>query len=110
MIKILDLTSIFAVDHECSDVDRLSFDLSTGTLWASPDSGCLGHLPPGPCGIGFVYNVDTSGNLIQRLKLPFGVGSVAVVGTNLYLSSGGCGTTIYKTDMTGGVISSFTIV
>jgi hypothetical protein len=34
---------------------------------------------------------------------------VDVAGNNLYLSSGGCGKTVYKTDRTGNVLSSFTI-
>jgi hypothetical protein len=109
VIKTVDVSSIFASDQECNDIDGLSFDPSNGSLWVSPDPGCLLHTPPGPCGVGFVYNVDTSGNLISRLKLPFGVGDVDVAGNNLYLSSGGCGTTVYKTDRTGNVLSSFTI-
>jgi len=43
------------------------------------------------------------------LKLPFGVGDVDVAGNNLYLSSGGCGTTVYKMDRTGNLLSSFII-
>ena len=108
VIKTVDVTSIFGADNECNFIDGLSFD-PNGSLWVSPDPGCLGNFPPGPCGVGFVYNVDTSGNLISRLRLSFGVGDVKVAGSSLYMSSGGCGTTIYKTDRSGNLLSSFAI-
>ncbi len=103
LIKTVDISSVFAADHECNFIDGLSFDPSTGSLWVSPDPGCLGR---NACSVGFVYNVDTSGKLIKRLQFPFGVSGVAVVGTHLYVVNR-CALIINETDTNGQIISSF---
>jgi hypothetical protein len=68
VIKTVDISQIFAADQECNVIDGLSFDPSSGTLWVSPDVGCAFAFTNNVCSIGFAYNVDTSGNLIQRLQ------------------------------------------
>ncbi len=69
-IGTIDVSSVFAPDHECGFIDGLDFDASTGTFWVSPDIGCLNGFVPNVCAVGFVYNVDSSGNLVKRLQLP----------------------------------------
>jgi hypothetical protein len=107
VIKTLDVSSIFAADQECNFIDGLDYDSSTGTLWVSPDIGCAFAFSSDACSIGFVYNIDTSGNLLKRLQLPFGVAGV----NNFYMVS--CPTTgathrpIIKTTLDGTVISTF---
>jgi len=112
VLKTLDLTSIFVADNMgfCDFIDGLSFDQATGTLWVSPDIGCASAFTNNPCSIGFVYNVDTSGNLLRRVQFPFGVSGVAKIGNSLYTAT--CGfapgmRTIVKTTLAGQVLSSF---
>ncbi len=114
VVKSLNLTSIFAVDGECDVIDGLAFDPSTGTLWVSPDVGCLPF--PNTCSEGFAYNIDTNGNLIRKIQFGFGVSGVAVANGNLYVVDR-CDPThgtrgfslIDKVDMNGNVLSSFPI-
>lgn len=114
VLKSLNLTSIFAVDGECGTIDGLSFDPSTGTLWVSPDVGCLPF--PNVCTQGFAYNIDTNGNLIRKIQFGFGVSGVAVANGSLYVVDR-CDPThgtrgfslIDKVDMNGNVLSSFPI-
>jgi hypothetical protein len=114
VLKTIDISSIFAADQECNFIDGLDYDSSTGTFWVSPDIGCANVFTTNPCGIGFVYNVDSSGNLIKRLQLSFGVAGANKVGSNLYLvscpSPGVPGRPIIKTTLDGTVISTFTTV
>jgi hypothetical protein len=115
-IRTVDLSSIFAADQECSAIDGLSYDSSTGSFWVSPDIGCAIQFTSDPCSIGFVYNIDASGNLIKRLQEPFGVAGDAKVGNYLYMVT--CGTSgptggsrmINKTTLDGTLVSSFTTV
>ncbi len=111
VLKTVDISSIFAADQECNFIDGLDYDSSTGTFWVSPDIGCAFAFTDNVCAIGFVYNVDSSGSLIQRLQLPFGVAGVNKVGSNLYLvsckPSGATGRPIIKTTLDGTVISTF---
>ena len=111
VLKTVDISSIFAADQECAFIDGLDYDSATGTFWVSPDIGCLTDVVSNPCTMGFVYNVDSSGNLIQRLQLPFGVAGANKVGSNLYLVSckppGATGRAIIKTTLDGTVISTF---
>ena len=107
-IKVVDISAVFAPDQMCGFIDGLSWDTATGTLWVSPDIGCAFAFSNDPCHIGFIYNVDTSGNLLRRLQLPYSVAGVVKVGNNLYAVT--CATSprsIYKTDLNGNVISSF---
>ncbi len=110
-IKIVDISSIFAPDQECNFIDGLDFDSSTGTLWVSPDIGCATAFTNNPCAIGFVYNIDTSGNLLKRLQVPFGVAGVAKVGSFLYMVTCGTSTSggrlVHKTTLDGTVVSTF---
>jgi len=112
-ITTIDLSSIFAADQECNFIDGLSFDSSTVTFWVSPDIGCLIPFVPNVCAVGYVYNVDSSGNLIKRLQLPFAVAGVTNVGSFLYMDS--CSQPhqtrpIIKTTQDGSVVSSFLTV
>ena len=113
-IKVVDLSNIFAADQECSFISGLDFDAATGSLWVSPNVGCNNAFSTDPCSFGFVYNVDTSGNLIQRLRLNFGAFGVAKVGSFLYIST--CKVApfpqrpIFKTDLSGNVVSAFSTV
>ena len=111
VVKTVDISGVFAADQECGLIDGLDFDSSTGTLWVSPDIGCASAFTTNPCSIGFVYNVDLSGNLIQRLKLSFGVAGVNKVGNSLYMVScqptGSTHRPIIKTSLDGTVISTF---
>ncbi len=112
-IKTVDLSAIFAVDQMCGFIDGLSYDSATGTFWVSPDIGCASSFVSNPCTIGFVYNVDQNGNLIQRLQLPFAVAGDAKVGNFLYLvTCGSRGTLrpINKTTLNGTLVSSFLTV
>jgi hypothetical protein len=108
ILKTLDLSSIFAPDKECGIIDGLSYDSSTGSLWVSPDEGCLLGIVSNVCAVGFAYNVDTSGNLIQRIQYPFSVSGVAKAGKYLYVADR-CALLIDKTSTNGRVISSFPI-
>jgi hypothetical protein len=113
-IKTIDLSGIFAQDQECSFIDGLSYDSSTGTFWVSPDIGCANSFTTNSCSIGFVYNVDASGNLLKRIQEPVGIAGVAKVGTNLYMvtcppPTGGT-RPIIKTTLDGTVVSSFSSV
>jgi len=116
VLKTLDLTSIFAADNMgfCDLIDGLSFDTATQTLWVSPDIGCAFEFTNNACSIGFVYNVDTSGNLIKRIQMPIGIAGVTKGGNNLYMV--GCppptgGTRqVLKTTLDGTIISSFQTV
>ncbi|HVH15423.1 MAG TPA: hypothetical protein VNA15_06865 [Candidatus Angelobacter sp.] len=117
IIKTVDVSAIFAADGlgGCNVIDGLSFDTATGTLWVSPDIGCAIPITNNPCGIGFVYNVDQSGNLIKRLQLPFGVAGDAKVGNYLYLVTCGSSATngqrvVNKTTLDGTLVSSFVTV
>lgn len=106
-LKVVDISSVFAVDGECGFIDGLSWDTSTGTFWVSPDIGCLNTF----CASGFVYNIDTSGNLLKRIQMPIGVAGVTSAGHNLYMvtcppPTGGT-RPVVKTDLNGNVISSF---
>ena len=110
--KTLDLTPIFSADNMglCNFIDGLDFDAATGTLWVSPDIGCALEFTNNACSIGFAYNVDTSGKLLQRVQFPFGVSGVEKVGNFLYTAT--CGfapgmRTIVKTTLEGEVVSSF---
>jgi hypothetical protein len=109
VIKTVDISQIFAADQECNVIDGLSFDSSSGTLWVSPDVGCAAAFTNNVCSIGFAYNVDTSGNLIQRVQYPFGVSGLAVAGTHLYVVDR-CAGFIDETGPNGQVISSFPLV
>jgi hypothetical protein len=109
IVKAVDISQIFAADQECNVIDGLSFDASSGTLWVSPDVGCAIAFTNNPCSVGFAYNVDTSGNLIQRVQYPFGVSGVAVAGNNLYVVDR-CAGFIDETGPNGQVISSFPLV
>ncbi len=114
VIKTLDISSIFAADQECNFIDGLDFDSSTGTLWVSPDIGCAFAFSNDACSVGFVYNIDTSGNLLKRLKLPFGVAGVNKVGSNLYMVTCKQPDTpqrpVLKTTLDGTLISKFSTV
>ncbi len=113
-IKVVDVSNIFAADQECSFISGLDFDTSTGTLWVAPNPGCLINIVPNACQVGFVYNVDTSGNLIKRLQLPFAVFGVSKIGSNIYIAS--CKTPafqqrpIFKLAMDGTLLSSFSTI
>jgi hypothetical protein len=110
-IKVIDISAVFAPDQMCGFIDGLSWDTATGTLWVSPDIGCAIAFTSDPCHIGFIYNIDTSGTLLKRLQLPYSVAGVAKVGNNLYDVT--CATSprsIYKTDLDGNVISSFSSI
>jgi len=111
-IRTVDLSSIFAQDQECGLISGLNYDSSTGTFWATPNPGCLSGIVPNVCNVGFVYNIDTSGNLVNRLQLSFGAFSTAKVGNYLYAST--CQNapprSIYKTTLSGTVVSSFPTV
>ncbi len=113
-IKVVDLSNIFAADQECGLISGLDFDTATGTLWVTPNPGCLNGIVPNVCAVGFLYNVDTSGNLIQRVPLNLAAFGVAKVGSNLYISS--CKTAafaqrpIYKLALDGTPISAFSTV
>jgi hypothetical protein len=104
ILKSLNLDPIFAPDNECAIIDGLDFDPSTGTLWVSPDVGCNSASINGKFGV--AYNIDTSGNLIQRVAFPFSVSGVAVVGRNLYVVDR-FGGNIDHVDLKGNVLSSF---
>jgi hypothetical protein len=113
VLKTLDISAIFAADGlgGCNIIDGLDFDSSTGTLWVSPDIGCSFAISSSPCLVGFVYNIDTSGNLLKRLQLPCGVAGVAKVGQFLYTvqeqPNGSGPRRIVKTTLDGQFISSF---
>jgi len=109
-IKVVDLSNIFAADQECGIISGLEYDAATGSLWVTPNPGCLNGIVPNVCAVGFLYNVDTSGNLIRRVPLNQAAFGVAKVGSNLYVSS--CeskGTTrpIYKLALDGTPLSFF---
>ncbi len=86
ILKSLNLTSIFAPDHECGEVTGLAFDTTTGTLWVSPYIGCLSGFISNTCSFGVAYQIDTSGNLIRRIQFPFALSGVAVAGDRLFVS------------------------
>ncbi len=109
-IGTIDVSAVFAPDQECGFIDGLDYDASNGSFWVSPDLGCLIGIVPDVCAVGYVYNVDGSGNLLKRLQLPFGVAGISRVGSNLYMVS--CSTPghqrpIIKTTLDGTVVSSF---
>jgi hypothetical protein len=106
ILKTLNLDPIFAQDNECAIIDGLDFDSSTGTLWVSPDVGCNQASLSGTFGV--AYNIDTSGNLIQRVQFPFSVSGVAKVGRSLYVVDR-FGGNIDQVDLKGNVLSSFPI-
>lgn|SRR2546427_10228189 len=106
VLKTLNLDPIFAPDNECAIIDGLDFDASTGTLWVSPDVGCNQASLNDTFGV--AYNIDTSGNLIQRVQFSFSVSGVAKVGRNLYVVDR-FGGKIDQVDVKGNVISSFPI-
>ena len=113
VIMTIDLSSIFAQDQECGFIDGLSYDSSSGTLWVSPDIGCLCSIVPNCDAIGFVYEVNMAGNLVQRIQESFGVAGVSKVGNSLYMVAEGYiphGRAIVKTTLTGTVISNFATV
>jgi len=113
-VKVVDLSNIFAADQECGIISGLEFDAATGSLWVTPNPGCLNGIVPNVCTVGFLYNVDTSGNLIRRVPLNLGAFGVAKVGGNLYISS--CKTAafaqrpIYKLALDGTPISAFSTI
>ena len=110
VIKTVDISSIFAADQECNAIDGLSFDLRTGTIWVSPDVGCAGAFT-NPCSIGFAYQIDTSGNLLTRLKFSFGVSGVAIAGNHLWVVDRCPDNTYDQVDPSNGNIqSSFPLV
>lgn len=112
-IAVVDLSAVFAQDQECSFIDGLSFDSSNGSFWVSPDIGCLCGIVPDCDAIGFVYDVNTAGNLIQRVQESFGVAGVAKVGNSLYMVAEGFtprGRAIVQTTLAGTVVSSFATV
>ncbi|OLE82520.1 MAG: hypothetical protein AUF79_19645 [Crenarchaeota archaeon 13_1_20CM_2_51_8] len=117
IIKTLDLTPFLTADgiSPCAAIDGLDYDSSTGTLWVSPDIGCSIAVVSNPCTLGFVYHIDTNGNLLDHLRLPYGVAGLDKVGNYLYLvTCGGSATSgqrvINKTTLDGTIVSSFTTV
>ncbi len=113
VLKKVDISAIFAADGlgGCNIIDGLDFDPSTGTLWVSPDIGCSFAVSNGPCLVGFVYNVDTSGKLLKRIQFPCAVAGVDKVGKFLYTvqeqPNGGGPRRIVKTTLDGRFVSSF---
>ena len=116
VVKTLDLSAMFAADGlgGCDAISGLSYDSGKGTLWLNPNVGCSAAVNNGnPCDLGFVYNIDTSGNLLKRLQLPYGVAGVTRAGNNLYIVT--CGATVgapnrivLKTTLDGTIVSQFT--
>lgn len=109
-LRTVDLSSIFAPDQECGIISGLDYNTSTGTFWVTPNVGCLSGIVPDDCAIGFVYNVDTSGNLVKRVQLSFGAFGASQVGSHLYISA--CQAPrqmrpINITTLDGTIISSF---
>jgi hypothetical protein len=113
-IKVIDLSNIFAQDQECNFIDGLSYDASSGTFWVSPDIGCATSFTNNPCSIGFVYNVDSSGNLLKRIQMQIGIAGVANAGNNLYMVAcpppTGGNRQVIKTTLDGAIISSFATI
>jgi len=113
-VSVLDLSSIFAADQECGIISGVGFDPATGTFWVVPNPGCLNGVGIDPCSTGFIYNVDKSGVLLQRIKVPYGAFSAEKVGSYLYISS--CEVPpshqrpVFKTTLDGTVVSSFITV
>ena len=115
VVKTVDISPIFAADQECNFISGLAYDGFTGSLWVAPNVGCGFVFTDNPCGIGFVYNVDTSGHLLKRIQEPFGVFGVSRVGSHLYMVT--CktlptqtGRPIIKTNLNGTPVSNFTTV
>lgn len=110
VLKTLDLSRIFGPDNECGFISGLDFDASTNSLWVAPNAGCQSGTSR-ICQIGHIYNIDTNGNLLRRVVVPFGTKGVSRVGSNLYISA--CvlnqPETIFKTTLDGTVISSFEV-
>ncbi|HET7404674.1 MAG TPA: hypothetical protein VFJ63_01000 [Candidatus Bathyarchaeia archaeon] len=109
-IQTVDLSAVFAGDQECGFIDGLSYDSSNGSFWVSPDIGCLCSIVPNCDAIGFIYDVNMAGQLLQRVQEPFGVAGVAKVGDNLYMVAEGYtphGRAIVQTTLAGTVVSSF---
>ncbi len=104
VLKTIGLDPIFAPDHECAIIDGLAFDSSTGTLWVSPDACGNG------CNFGIDYNIDTSGNLIRKIQLPFFVSGVAVAGKTLFVAHRCLPLGFDQIDLQGNVISSFPMI
>lgn len=104
ILKTLNLDPIFAPDNECAIIDGLAFDSSTGSLWVSPDACKHG------CDFGVAYNIDTSGNLIRRIQLPFFVSGVAVAGKTLFAAHRCSPLGFDQIDLNGNVISSFPMI
>lgn len=113
VIRTIDISNIFAADQECNFIDGLSFDSATGSFWVSPDIGCASVFT-NPCSIGFVYNVDSSGNLLKRIQMSIGIAGVAKAGNNLYMVAcqppTGGPRQVLKTTLDGTIISSFQTV
>lgn len=101
ILKSLNLTSVFAADNECGIIDGLSYDPNTGTLWVSPDVGCLG------CSIGFAYQITTDGQLLNKIQFPFGVSGVAVAGKNMLYAVGRCNRNFNLVNLKGEVETTF---
>lgn len=116
VVKTLDLSAIFNADGigGCDAISGLSYDSSSDSLWLNPNIGCSAAVNNSdPCTLGFVYNFDTSGNLLKRLQLPYGVAGVTRAGNNLYIvtcgaSIGAPNRVILKTTLDGTVLSQFT--
>ena len=110
VIGKIELNDIFHADHECGLIDGLVYDTATNTIFVSPDIGCLNSVVPDACAVGYVYQVDLAGNLVNRIVLPYGVGGIAKVGNYLYLNDGGCGHTVHKTTLDGTQVSTFSLI
>jgi len=113
-VSVVDLSSIFAADQECGLINGVGFDPGTGTFWVVPNPGCLNAVGIDGCSTAFIYNVDSTGTLLQRIKVPYGAFSAEKVGSYLYISS--CKVPpfpqrpIFKTTLDGTVVSSFSTV
>ena len=110
VLKTLNLTSIFAPDVDsCGIIDGLAYDSSSGTLWVSPDVGCNFSVGGDQFSPGFVYQIDTSGNLLKRIEFPsFSVSGVAFSGKSLYVADR-FGLSIDRVTPDGSVVFSFPI-
>jgi hypothetical protein len=110
VLKTIELNDILQADDECSIIDGLGFSASSNTLWFSPDAGCAPHNTF--CQVGHVYQINLSGKLVSRLEFPFAISGDEIAGSNLYIvqrctSPGTTPHIIYKTTLTGQIISGF---